>query len=902
MLREEFEELRRLVRKATRAARRLASGDGQPEHLSRNFYFSELILRTAARGLSMQRSEAIGVFRVVAPDMLEEIKEEQPACSVVWVSDEVSDACSRDPLLIGWAYQFWNEAARDLSTWAINRKDEERSAAYSVAAATQLFTEEYMTSFLCEHCVPLARSAVSEGQVDVLDPACGAGHFLVALLRYFNRVDESRSAAQSMSHLFGCDIDSGAVELARAILVLEVGRIDGVIERSVVATLLHNIQMCGATLGTLDRDDACPVLRRRYDCVLTNPPYIGRRKLSKEVRDFLDTHYPATSLDICAAFMQRCVELLNSGGAVGLVTVDKWLRLKGYEPLRTGGQGFEGLYRLLSLDVICELGRRAFSSLAGLHDGVGVVLLSAVLKPPSAQHTFRHLSYASLKDFEKKAEALSNTRLSADEGRSSICIKQEEVLAKGSSRAFLLQGQLPIGLLDQRRLVRDMASVVVGLQTSDDRQFVRHYWEVPPDHARFKVHAKGGGYGRWYGFNRYLIDWGRGESRFRADPKSGIGVEEWFERPGWTYTWFANGALGLRQKDAGWSFGRASASGVFVEDIRLIAFLNSRLGSLAVRAVGGKAQLPEGVMRQLPIPHDLSALDAELVREAVELKKSIVSRDPTEVTFAPGAKLDVIDYWRAQALLLMIEGRLELQSLDAAKACDNERTEISSRLAPPVSWSKRLLNDAESQFWRGTRGSLRNKLLEMPCAHEAKADRQRVKDLVLAGLRGRLSASRTESTLPGMLPLEALCWITQLHPVDVWIALSDMCSEDRGIKRELQSRLLYVHLTECILGVFGHHWWSNSANFKGLRVSECSLDELVQGVLESSCHALEEELDLPLREWLRHRFLKIHDKMFFQRPLIVKGGAESSFIHRWGLEGAAQLSVVDSRAGWHAFG
>jgi hypothetical protein len=104
--------------------------------------------------------------------MLEEIKEEQPACSVVWVSDEVSDACSRDPLLIGWAYQFWNEAARDLSTWAINRKDEERSAAYSVAAATQLFTEEYMTSFLCEHCVPLARSAVSEGQVDVLDPAC----------------------------------------------------------------------------------------------------------------------------------------------------------------------------------------------------------------------------------------------------------------------------------------------------------------------------------------------------------------------------------------------------------------------------------------------------------------------------------------------------------------------------------------------------------------------------------------------------------------------------------------------------------------------------------------------------------------------------------------------------------
>lgn len=897
---EEFEDLRKLVRKETRVARRLASSNGQEAPASRKFYFSELILRTAAKMLSTTRSEVFRFFQVVAPDLMKDVSAHESHSSLASISEEVCDACCRDPLLLGWAYQFWNEAVRDLSTWAINRKDESRPAAYSVAAATQLFTEEYMTSFLCERCLPLLGGSASVDLVDIIDPACGTGHFLVEILRHAGRKIDNHSAAQSIPHLFGCDIDPTAVELARAVLVLETARLDGAFEESLAVTLARNIQVCGTALGTLYREDPCPVLRRRYGCVLTNPPYIGRRKLTEEVRGFLDSQYPATSLDLCAAFMQRCLELLHPGGALGLVTVDKWLRLKGYESLRTGGEGFDGLYRLLSLDVICELGRRSFSSLSGLHDGVGIVLLSAALKPPPERHSFQYITLASERDSARKSRLLSAMRAAPQDVGTSI--KQREVCVAGASTDFLVTGQLPQGLLEGRRVVRDLASVVVGLQTSDDRQFVRYYWTTPPDRARFKVHSKGGGYGRWFGFNRYLLDWGLGESRFRSDPKSGIGVEEWFGQEGWTYTWFANGALGLRQKEAGWSFGRAAASGLFVEDIRLIAFLNSRLGSLAARSVGGKAQLPEGVVRRLPIPRDLTAIDADMAREAVRLKRTIVSRDPTEITFTPGARLDVLEYARAQVLLLMIEGRLELQSLEATNACPKERAQISKSLGPPVAWTRRVLFDGESEFWETARSSTEKMLREEPSGDELAARRRRAKNEVVNALRGNLTASRNTPTLPGMLPLEALCWVTELHPIDVWIALRELCSEDITVKRELQSHLLYAHVTECVLETFGHHWWTNPSPFKGLLVAECSVPELERRVLENSSEEIEEALGAPLSEWLRHNFLRIHEKMFFQRPLIVPGSSRDSFAHQWSLASARLSPVIDARTGWNAFG
>jgi hypothetical protein len=126
--------------------------------------------------------------------------------------------------------------------------------------------------------------------------------------------------------------------------------------------------------------------------------------------------------------------------------------------------------------------------------------------------------------------------------------------------------------------------VVVGLQTNDHSRFVRYVWEIPPDRSRWRVHSKGAGYCRWYGNNHWILDWEGGERLFFKSQESLDKAETWISQSGWCYGWFANGSLGLRWKESGWTFGRAATSGVFCDDIETVSFFGLSLG-LAVRVV-----------------------------------------------------------------------------------------------------------------------------------------------------------------------------------------------------------------------------------------------------------------------------------------------------------------------------
>jgi hypothetical protein len=605
-------------------------------------------------------------------------------------------------------------------------------------------------------------------------------------------------------------------------------------------------------------------------------------------------------MDLCAAFMERCLELVAPGGALGLVTVDKWLRLKGYERLRRGGDHFEGLYNVLSLDSVCEMGHRAFSALADLHDGVGIALLTATKQAPSPTHVFDYISCVGKRTLNEKADKLSSVTEEIGEGIEKVA--QSELLSASGADTFLLAGTLPKGLLLCPRRVQECADVVVGLQTSDDRRFVKYYWSVPPDRQRYKVHSKGGGYGRWFGFNRYLLDWGAGEEIFRADPKSGVSVEEWFSKPGWTYTWFANGALGLRYKERGWSFGRAAASGFFPQDDRLVAFLNSRLGSLAIRCVGGKAQLPEGVVRKLPLPESLEPLDVDLVRSAVELKRALVQTDPTDITFGPTRISDPLEFLRIQALLLIVEGKLEAQSLLAAQASIKERERVSSLIAPPVAWNDQSSFGEDDLFWDDRWVSLSQSGAE-PSRLSKRGRSSLDTELIVEGyLSGAKALSCAQAGLPSMMPLEALCMAAALHPIDAWIAIRNLCARSEGIRAAIGTRFAQVRILEVVLEELGHRWWGDARPFDLRGSGECSVSTIV-GRLKSERSLPEWKclLGLDLSEWLQKNFLAWQDKLFLKVPLIHRGRRADSFRHVW-IDHGSRLSMVDARSSWNALG
>jgi hypothetical protein len=76
------------------------------------------------------------------------------------------------------------------------------------------------------------------------------------------------------------------------------------------------------------------LMLRRYDVVVTNPPYLSRRKMNKELKKLVSNAYPEGKSDLYAAFIQRCLEYAETRGYVGMLTMHSFMFISSYEDLR----------------------------------------------------------------------------------------------------------------------------------------------------------------------------------------------------------------------------------------------------------------------------------------------------------------------------------------------------------------------------------------------------------------------------------------------------------------------------------------------------------------------------------------------------------------------------------------
>jgi hypothetical protein len=76
------------------------------------------------------------------------------------------------------------------------------------------------------------------------------------------------------------------------------------------------------------------LMLRRYDVVVTNPPYMSRRKMNSGLAQLLSEAYPDAKSDLFAAFIQRCAEFAEDSGYVGMLTMHSFMFLGSYTELR----------------------------------------------------------------------------------------------------------------------------------------------------------------------------------------------------------------------------------------------------------------------------------------------------------------------------------------------------------------------------------------------------------------------------------------------------------------------------------------------------------------------------------------------------------------------------------------
>ena len=145
------------------------------------------------------------------------------------------------------------------------------------------------------------------------------------------------------------------------------------------------------------------LLLDRYDVVVTNPPYMSRRNMARELADLVAEEYPEGKGDLYAAFIQRCLELANEGGYVGMLTMQSFMFISSYEKLR------QTLAEQAVVETMVHLGPALFETgNPGTLQTTAFVLRREAHTPAREAHRGVYFRLVHAPDGESKRQAFEN--------------------------------------------------------------------------------------------------------------------------------------------------------------------------------------------------------------------------------------------------------------------------------------------------------------------------------------------------------------------------------------------------------------------------------------------------------------------------------------------------------------
>jgi len=542
---------------------------------------------------------------------------------------------------IGHAYQLCAQSRRKSALKQVQSSNKDLDAE-TLISFTQLYTPGWIVDLLIDETIPL----VCQNTFNVIDPACGGGNFLLPsfekLLQMFQRNGLTESAAVELmadGALCGVDLDPHAIWITSLSLTVRCLRLEKpLVIRFKGIQLLKSENESEALLGTLDRNYNSVKdhpLAQTYDAVLTNPPYIGRKLLSRELKQLLKVHYKEDSHDISVAFTRRCLELLKTNGRLGLITQSSILFLPSSRPFR-------------------EMLTKSYNPLIVIEAGPGVFPLQTGEKIDSVLMVIEKGTDSRVSDNDRQCTFI-NSRNAKDKQQSVIAaLKSQQSDAhvyvrstSGFSRFPNCQfnyacPQAALTLFEKLPKLENFADVRQGLATTDNDRFVRYRWEVPEEELN-KVwfpYVKGTNSKRWYSPVLNVVNWSNDGAEIKEAVQKAypylngkvhwvVKNEQHYFKEGLTFSFVNNGSFAARLMPSGCIFDVA-ASALFpisVNRFTLLAFLNSSYATKIAHLINPTINFQVGDVKRLPfIPFTEKESEeiALLASDCVELTEKLL--------------------------------------------------------------------------------------------------------------------------------------------------------------------------------------------------------------------------------------------------------------------------------------
>jgi hypothetical protein len=386
------------------------------------------------------------------------------------------------------------------------------------------------------------------------------------------------------------------------------------------------------------------LLCERYDVALMNPPY---GKMPEACKDYclgnrdkgVAAHYQHTGNNLYAAFMERCIELIDDASFVGMLTSQTFMNLITFKKTRV-----EILNKLAPPEILCDTG---FDVL----DGAKVVTAATVLrKQPTPDLTPPCLCIRMFQETEQEKESVIVRvleRMAIGERHPRLFHTSVGVFSSlpGSVYAYWVPVSIARLFTIFPPLDRDVAKKPKapkvgdskqGLATGDNLQFTRFFWEVPASEIgaqkteTFKgkpwiPYALGGWLEAFHSDLTCVVNWANDGEALRKSPKARVQNTVFYFQEGLCWHTAPQYPSNQRRMNA-----RLLPSGaLFTNSVHAffptnrspweaLGFLNSQLAYYLVRIFEIR-KLLNGTVAALPYPASLDLGEAAGCAKALHL-------------------------------------------------------------------------------------------------------------------------------------------------------------------------------------------------------------------------------------------------------------------------------------------
>ena len=506
--------------------------------------------------------------------------------------------------------------------------------------------------------------------ITLCDPACGSGHILsYAFELLFAMYEECGYMEREIPtliltrNLSGYEVDGRAAQIASLVLALRAREHDRrFFRRDVRANVrvleslpldadecgldarlveeLNHLGEIGSLLNPTDEDmaalraeldacaadllsegrrqlleraiDSCEALRRRFDVVVANPPYMGSSSFNPFMSKWVKRNYPETKSDLCTCFIERGYTLAKDDGYAAMVTMQSWMFLGSFEKMRNKLLDERGILTM------AHLGPRAFDAIGG-----EVVSVTAdVLYNSKLEGRGSYFRLVDINGSEPKREALLEAIHNPTCGYFYRADASTFHTIPGSPIAYWASEAMLESFRDGRKL-GELVKMPYGFKTGDNDSFLRLWWETSrsddcfdcseyeealSNHKKWFAYNKGGQFRRWFGNNEYVLLFEHGGKRVIGEAKAdGRSAAEYSHdllfKPTVTWSRISSGKLALRSYQYG-SINDMTGPGFFADEETLSllqALCNSKVIELVSNVMSPTLDFQPGQIGSYPV-------------------------------------------------------------------------------------------------------------------------------------------------------------------------------------------------------------------------------------------------------------------------------------------------------------